>query len=187
MANHHTSYAGNKISHSLSKYPISHSGYCKNRVNLRRCICLGSKKKSPKELEVLSFSCNFTSVATPKFSKHEFLSLTMSTDGSSACMYMLYINPLTSITIVPHLFSFFCSMFKPISALRLTPSFIWTGSRGPYRLAFTCEMYQRGKLDGSQQTKGKKLLSNKSQRSICCLAGVPLCSPAEYLMALRFA
>ena len=100
MANHHASYAGNKTSHSLSKYAISHSGYCKNRVNLRRCICL-DRKKSPEELEVLSFSCNFTSVATPKFSEHEFLPLTMSMECSSGCMYVLYINPLMSIMIVP--------------------------------------------------------------------------------------
>lgn len=45
MANHHASCAGNKIPHSLSKYVISHSCCCKNRVNLRRCICLDRKKK----------------------------------------------------------------------------------------------------------------------------------------------
>lgn len=92
-ANPYASYAGNKIPHSVSKYAISHSGYCKNRVNLRRCICLerdrerkGKKKKSPKQLEVLSFWCNFTSVTIAKFSKHELLSLSIPMECSGGCM-----------------------------------------------------------------------------------------------------
>lgn len=101
MANHHASCAGNKIPHSLSKYAISHSGCCKNRVNLRRCICLDRKKKSSEELQELSFSCNFTRVATTKFSEQEFLSLTISMERSSGRMHVLYINPLTSIMTVP--------------------------------------------------------------------------------------
>lgn len=121
MANHHASWAGNKIPHSLSKYAISHSGCCKNRVNLRRCICLDRKKNCPKDLQVLSFSCNFTSVATTKFSEHVLLSLTISMEHSSGWMHVLYISTLGLDTSC--LFSFSHSMFQSVSTLCPTPWF----------------------------------------------------------------